>query len=734
MGALVFVTMELSPFTPGGIGRVVHNLLKSMSAQDRQRSWVLGLDCKIDEVAFASAFPGVSLLMVDSRDESRRYENGTHQPPRRAFGHCEWQWKSTVVFRALRSLTRVTEIDYVEFPDFGAFGFATVQEKRITGFLGEATLAVRLHTSHALLLDHESYVVSDADRYLVDLERKTIRDCDLLIAQVSPVGDKMRRVLGLPPCEWEPRLVLHAPPVLLDTCTPRTKTSPSDPTMPIMFGSKIQAVKRPDLFVRGVSAYCHANPSYTGDVAISAHSFYEPYRDAVLRLVPPDLSARFHFDLPKHSVAREPLIAKSTFVVPSDFESFCLAAYEASLLGARVVLNGTNPAFGDGTPWQDGVNCYKFDGTALGLQKALERSFAAESPLQPVEVPADPWPWNARISSPARDTNGDQPLVSVLIPHFNLGRYLPSTLASVLEQTYSNIEIIVVDDCSTDEASREFIGHLRSNQRPGLKIVTPPGNIGLAAARNLGIEHARGEYVLPLDADDLIDLRFIETAVRALQRNPEFDVFVTPAGYFRDEDEVILPGEEADFRDYAVFVGEALVSGFRQNRFSTATSLIRTDVLRKHRYVESLRCYEDWSLYLRLAKAGHRFLVANYVYFHYRNRPNSMVKAAQMQVQHAAFVHDMLRTALDASCNVPLAYLAMCEHEPKLGAIASSFSSDTKVLALLIAGAQQKILVSKMKQLLLYPIPKARRRYRAKIREWKRFRNELSGRLKGCDL
>lgn len=418
--------------------------------------------------------------------------------------------------------------------------------------------------------------------------------------------------------------------------------------------------------------------------------------------------------------------------MPSDFESFCLAAYEASLLGARVILNGANPAFGDGTPWHDGLNCYKFDGTALGLQRALERSFSSESILRPVALTADTWPWNAGIAPTKFGSNDGRPLVSVIIPHFNLGEYLPSTITSVLEQTYENLEIIVVDDHSTEEQSRDLIENLRSREHPGLKIVVPHGNIGLAAARNLAIEHAGGKYILPLDADDLVDRRFIEAAVKALERNPDFDVFVTPAAYFHDGDALILPGQEKDFPDYAVFVGEARVSGFRQNRFSTATSLIRAEILRKYGYIESLRCYEDWNLYLRLAQSGHRFLVANDVYFHYRDRANSMVKATRDPYWHAVFQHDMLRAGTKISHTDPLAYLAFCDApvlvapvlSPEIMRLSSGFSGG-QLLPALLSTVRQQIMILKMKRFFLYASRKARHRYRTKLRKWRALRKEI---------
>jgi glycosyltransferase involved in cell wall biosynthesis len=729
MGALVFVTTELSPFTPGGIGRVVHNILKSMSEHDRGRSVIVALDVAISHADFSAVFPSIRLVSIRSDDDSGRFEAFEHHPPRSAYSNTDFHWKSTVVYRALRKLAQSEEIDYVEFPDWGGLGFASVQEKKIGGFLRNACLAVRLHSTHSLLLQNEARLLRPQDLNLVDLERKALRDCDLVVAPLAPVAEATRRILGIAESEWAPRLVIQAPPVLLDTTRPADVGCVPSSSTPIIFGTTMQKISRPDLFVRGVSCFCNLHPQYRGDIFLSAHSFDADYRDFILGLVSTATSDRFHFDAPQARVLREPLIANSVFVVPSDFESFCLPAYEASLLGAVVVVNEHNAAFGDGTPWRDGVNCVKFDGTALGLAEAIERSFALERPLSAVTLPSDPRPWAepARTAGhPPSATDVGSPLVSVLIPHFNLGSYLVETLTSVREQTYANIEIIIVDDHSTEPVSRDLIATFRRQARDALKVIDAPANLGLAGARNLGVTAATGKYLVPLDADDLLDRRFIQIAVEALERNPEFDVVVPQAGYFRDGEAVMSPGETGDFNDYSLFVGEALVAGVRENRFSTATALFRAETLTSNRYCESLTCYEDWNVYFRLAQFGHRFLVTTGVYFFYRSRHGSMVRAAHQRNQHAIFLHDALRTAVDVTRSVPLAYLGYCAQSAADTSARWPGGLDPETLRVpLLRAAKYQILSLRIKRFFTYASRKSRQRYRAKLDTWKSIRSAL---------
>jgi glycosyltransferase involved in cell wall biosynthesis len=267
--------------------------------------------------------------------------------------------------------------------------------------------------------------------------------------------------------------------------------------------------------------------------------------------------------------------------------------------------------------------------------------------------------------------SSESPLVSVLIPHFNLGNYLPATLASVRGQTYPNVEIVIVDDYSTELSSRDAVEELRRETSERFRVITAPANLGPASARNLGITAVQGKYVLPLDADDLLDPRFIEIAVEALERNPEFSVVVTQAAYFKHGEPIRRHGEERDHNNYDIFIGESLVGGYLMNRFSTVTALFRTEVLRLNPYCDGLSC-EDWDLYFRLVQRGYRFLVTTGVYFLYRDRAASRVKSARRDPK--AYVtqgHSMLRTAVDVNRILPLTLLA---HSAKLAQIYTSVS------------------------------------------------------------
>src|SRR5919107_365976 len=107
-------------------------------------------------------------------------------------------------------------------------------------------------------------------------------------------------------------------------------------------------------------------------------------------------------------------------------------------------------------------------------------------------------------------------LVSVVIPCFNLGAYLDETVQSVLDQTFQDFEILIVDDGSDDATTRHM---LASYRRPKTRIVRIE-NRGLPGARNRGLEEAVGRYVSFLDADDLYEPTFLERTVETLEADP----------------------------------------------------------------------------------------------------------------------------------------------------------------------------------------------------------------------
>lgn len=121
-----------------------------------------------------------------------------------------------------------------------------------------------------------------------------------------------------------------------------------------------------------------------------------------------------------------------------------------------------------------------------------------------------------------------RPLASIVIPCYNAGEYLRESVDAALAQTLAEKEVIVVDDGSYDQAT---LAVLQDLDRTGVRVLRQ-ANQGPSAARNAGIEVAAGEYILPLDADDVIGHQYLEFGVEVLRSRPEIGIVYCRAEFF----------------------------------------------------------------------------------------------------------------------------------------------------------------------------------------------------------
>lgn len=206
------------------------------------------------------------------------------------------------------------------------------------------------------------------------------------------------------------------------------------------------------------------------------------------------------------------------------------------------------------------------------------------------------------------------PKVSVIIPCYNHGQYLDQAVNSILCQSLQDLEIIIVNDGSTDELTA-----IRCSQYKHEKItVITTENQGLSAARNSGIAQASGEYILPLDADDFIDSSYIEEAASILDKSPEVGIVYCRAILFGAvETEWLLP-------DYSV---EQML----QDNIIFCTALYRkSDWALVGGYDPGMVYgWEDYDFWLALIKRGREVVRLDGRYFHYRVSADSMVRTKE---------------------------------------------------------------------------------------------------------
>jgi hypothetical protein len=612
MSALrVFVTRELFPFTAGGIGRVVANILATSTQQERENTAILYVGDGLDAQAFTTVYPGVRLQVANKETYQTIDAHGRCYPPYSAFNNTVLHWESVLILQGLRALQEQEgALGYVEFTDWGAAAFASTQEKLLGNDFASTTLAVRLHTTDSILADFEPRAQSLHGLSLYDLERKALADCDLIVAQLEPVSEAFRVFYGFEPDDWQQRSCVHSPPVLLDTLPLAQMSVELEENTPLMFTSKLQDIKRPDVFIRGCIQFMRQLSSYQGKVVFLAHSFDADYQQSIVDLVPDDLANRVVFAKGVNGAAREKMIAESVCIFPSPWESFCLAAYEASLSGAVCVLNDQNPAFGKDTPWRDGENCVKFDGTPGSLANVLVTLFSGTQPTPvPVTQTESVLPWN--VAPRARKTqSGEPPRLSAVIINQNEGRGLLASIDSLLSSNCLIDEIVIVDDSSDDPISRELLRKLEAID-DRVRLLRLLVRSGAAAARNAALSEISGEYVVFLRAGERLAAHFLGAAVRGLADNSEFDVVVSHHGTAATSAATV--GQATGFDHCHVHYGEARLTGLYENRFAPDSFVIRSELARTLGFDEAMPANETWEMLLRACQLGVRFIASSSV-------------------------------------------------------------------------------------------------------------------------
>lgn len=206
------------------------------------------------------------------------------------------------------------------------------------------------------------------------------------------------------------------------------------------------------------------------------------------------------------------------------------------------------------------------------------------------------------------------PIISVVIPVYNGEKTLKETIDSVLNQTFDDFELIVINDGSTDK-TLEIISNIKDER---LKVFSYP-NAGLSASRNRGISLARGEYVSFIDADDLWTPDKLELQLKALQEHPQAAVAYSWTDCIDDS------GKFLGKCNYLSFSGDVRANLLLINFIDSGSNvLIRTEAFKKvGNFDESRKSCEDWDMWLRLA-AEYSFIAVSKPQVLYRISSSSM--------------------------------------------------------------------------------------------------------------
>jgi glycosyltransferase involved in cell wall biosynthesis len=242
-------------------------------------------------------------------------------------------------------------------------------------------------------------------------------------------------------------------------------------------------------------------------------------------------------------------------------------------------------------------------------------------------------------SSACPECSRSTPLVTVAIPYFNLGPYLPAALASLATQTYSSLDVIIIDDGSTDSESIRVFEEQR-RLYPQFRFLSQE-NAGIGAARNRGLQEARGEFFIPMDADNVAFRHMVERLVRGIERNPDLAAMTCYFVAFQDDGDL----ERGQYLYATRPTGGPRVMASFQNVYGDANAIFRTAVFRKIGGYETDRdtSFEDWEAFVKLVNAGHQIDVVPDYLFAYRHREGGFSRVTGAFPNHQRVLRQVIR-------------------------------------------------------------------------------------------
>jgi len=216
-------------------------------------------------------------------------------------------------------------------------------------------------------------------------------------------------------------------------------------------------------------------------------------------------------------------------------------------------------------------------------------------------------PIKLKSNYPILKINEKIPLVSVIIPIYNYGVQFEKSIQSVFDSSYKNFEVVIVDDGSSNEYVKLKLDSL--SEHPNIKVIRQ-NNSGPSSARNNGIKNSSGQFILPLDADDMIHPDYIQSCVNILKNNKNISPVYCDTNHIGQ-----LQGVEQR--------PEWSMERLMQGPFIVNCSMFSRESFEKcGGYDESLKGWEDYDLWIRMGINGYigkRIPKPLFVYFHHEN-------------------------------------------------------------------------------------------------------------------
>ena len=539
--SICFVTNELYPLSPGGIGRLMYNFANynkevgsntsihfvvpsELLAEPEKRQ---AAEAAFEDLAHLHICPSIdslpdefSALLTSSVKENFNFD--AH------FTQSYLYYKG--LLQAQKDFGKT--FDIIEFPDFGGWAIATIEAKRANRDFQETIISARIHSTQGVLYEKErfSYYPSEWHGIQIDAERHLLEHADMIIGHNQAIIDFNKSHYGFGD-EWSEKTIYEFPPIIDDKQVAskadllyesyledsETKLSEAD----FLFSGRLQQIKRPDLFIKAAVIFLEDKPNYSGTFRLVSYGWDQTYISSLHSLIPANLKQKIIFVEDSSKEEREFYIRSSVVVVPSDYESLCLFAFEAANVDSKVILNHKCMPFAQSDRWVENENCLMFDGSATDLAEIMQKSIDWK-PVKKVSLEASIPYWCNKKNLPVKTIPKASGIKLTIICYgFETKEELDYHIACMSELDNEIHDIIFLAPSAYFPKNDEIFETIRSKN---WNVISVPG---------FGYDPADlHKFVLSIGSDLFcfipygyeIHPKYMEAAIDAFRHDPSLDV------------------------------------------------------------------------------------------------------------------------------------------------------------------------------------------------------------------
>jgi glycosyltransferase involved in cell wall biosynthesis len=643
------LTTEYPPFHGGGISTYCY-FTAHMLAEAGHFITVIISDDGIDNYRITEEIPGIRLVRFNSDRNGLRSCLGYTARLSYAFAD---------MVRVM--VSREGKPDYIEAQDYQGIAYYLIQFKHLgTSFVQEVPILITLHSPAFVYLDYNRVpTYRFPEFWTCEMEKHSIIGADCLISPTAFLVKEIQQYLDISHRE----ISVLPNPYRAETARTRTLSAPEGTmgkTVPafvrnkIIFYGKLSPQKGSFELLNYFRELWDEGFEHPLHIVGGTDIVYHPERQTMGQLVKKQYAAYLDRGLLKMHGRIKPadleawLSDAHVIIVPSIVDNLPYVVMEAMQLGKVVLASNQG---GQREMMEHGVSGFIFDhGDRGSFRRELEKilafsreeieriglkarkwvegqySFETVGPaklnlLKAIRpLPASSFPFVFQEERKELPALGDPGLLSVVIPYYNMGRYLLECLQSVQESSYRSLEILILNDGSTDPFSLDQL--TQAALQPNTRVINQK-NRGLAETRNAGAKAARGEFMALLDADDQVSETYFEKAVQALRKND--NVFFAGAWVQYFENSRAVWPTHTPQPPYALVHNPVNSSGLIYKRAAFLAGGLND---KKVDYG-----LEDYESVINMLHNGYNGVVIPEILFRYRVRSGSMIRQLTLEKQ-----------------------------------------------------------------------------------------------------